>query len=549
MDDEQDLWKHAFDEITGDTLVNFETNLNTLADKSLGSSFQRRALGADEFGAMYRFGGIAGKIIDVVPDDATRKWRTLTLPATVDRKAFETKEKELGVASAFARMGKWGRLYGTAIIIPIIANDKDGDTTEPLDERTISPDNPVTGLRVLSWPDLVSTQLDRMTERPSVFIDWRDGNRAYHSSRAIGPFDGIELPLDEYSRNAGRGGSVLERCYDSLLNKAQASAQISPLIHEALVKLVGIDDLPRYLSGGADEQKFIQRWIVAKRLASCQNVMLYDKGREEIKDSTAVSALAGLAALLTEFGQELAGECDIPMTRLQGQVTGGLNTSASTNLRDYYSMVKAFQSNRFEPLLAKLDRLLLRSCYGDLPADYWMEWAALDDPTELEQAQVNKTNAETDEIQLRTGAIVPAHVSARINEDGPYELSEEFIEFMKERDGLTTAAKPTEEMTTVSTGGGGGAEIQSQVLNGAQISGLIEIATKVKSGEISAESGVAIVRVSVPSLTEEQARDIVGEYDEAAAEKAEKQKEQAFNGMQKPEEVDPPDANQPPKAE
>ena len=161
------------------------------------------------------------------------------------------------------------------------------------------------------------------------------------------------------------------------------------------------------------------------------------------------------------------------MTRLQGQVTGGLNTTASTNLRDYYSMVKAFQSNRFEPLLAKLDRLLLRSCYGDLPADYWMEWAALDDPTELEQAQVNKTNAETDEIQLRTGAIVPAHVSARINEDGPYELSEEFIEFMKERDGLTTAAKPTEEMTAASTGGGG-AEIQSQVLNGAQISGLID---------------------------------------------------------------------------
>ena len=23
MDDEQDLWKHVFDEITGDTLVNF----------------------------------------------------------------------------------------------------------------------------------------------------------------------------------------------------------------------------------------------------------------------------------------------------------------------------------------------------------------------------------------------------------------------------------------------------------------------------------------------------------------------------------------------
>lgn len=533
--------------MTTDTLVNFTTNLNTAADKSAGSRFTRRILDNDELGALYRFGGIGGKVIDVVPEDATRKWRTVSFPIEVDRTAFDEIEKDLNVAAAFAQMGKWGRLYGTAVIIPIIEGDE-GITHQPLDERTITRNKPVTGLRVLSWPDLASSAIDQMTGRQTAYIDWRDGNKAYHPSRVIGPFDGVELPISEYLMNNGRGGSVLERCYDSLMNKAAASAQIAPLIHEALVKNVGIEDLPRYLTGGPEEQKFIQRWIVTKYLSSCQNVFLYNKDREEIKDSSAVSALAGLAALLMNFGQEISGETDIPMTRLQGQVTGGLNTSAATNLRDYYSMIKAFQTSRFDPLLRKLDRLLLRSCYDGVPDGYWYEWVSLDDPTELEQAQVNKTRAETDEVQLRSGAIVPAHVSARIAKDGPYEVSEEFVAAVMERDGLTS--KTPEKVETVETVGAPGAKltaaggVQSQVLNGAQISSLIEIAKGVKHGEISAESGIAIVRISVPSLSEQQAQDIVGEFDREAANRKVAEEKERINGMQKTqtaEEVKPDD--------
>lgn len=535
--------------MTTDTLVNLTTNLNTNADKSVGSRFVRRYLGNDELGAMYRFGGIAGKVIDVVPEDATRKWRTCSFPSEVDRGPFEEIEKKLRVAAAVATLGKWGRLYGTAVIIPIIPGEE-GRTSEPLDIRTISRNKPVTGLRVLSWPDFASMAIDQTTGRQTAYIDWRDGNKVYHPSRIIGPFDGIELPISEYAMNNGRGGSVLERCYDSLMNKAAASAQIAPLIHEALVKNVGIEDLPRYLSGGPLEQQFLNRWIVSKFLSSSQNVFLYNKGQEEIKDSSSVSAIAGLAALLNEFGQELSGETDIPMTRLQGQVTGGLNTSAATNLRDYYSMVKAYQTNRLDPVMMRLDEFLLRSCYDGIPDGYWYEWVSLDDPTELEQAQVNKTRAETDEIQLRTGAIVPAHVSARIAKDGPYEVDEEFVNFAMERDGLTTkTAEPEAALPT--TGGTGG--IQAEVLNGAQIASLIEIAKGVKLGEISVESGIAIVRVSVPSLTEQQAKDIVGEYNEEAARKAKEQREQAINGMrqrqgQETSEEVKPDADQPDQA-
>jgi hypothetical protein len=239
------------------------------------------------------------------------------------------------------------------------------------------------------------------------------------------------------------------------------------------------------------------------------------------------------------FGQELAGECDIPMTRLSGESAGGLNSTGEGNLKDYKSMVVAYQKYSLGPILRKLDSLLMRSIYGSEPKGWWYEWNPIDDPTEDEKASINLKKVQTDEIASRMGAIKPAHATMRIDNDGPYEVSEEFLDAVQERDGLTNTN--TEAETNVAAGGSG--EVQSQVLNGAQIASLVEIAKSVKLGDISPESGLAIVRIAVPSLTEEQARDIVGEYDEEAAEEAKAEKEKAFNGMQKTktsEEVKPP---------
>lgn len=508
----------TLDEVNGvaaDTLLNFTTNLNTSADKSTASYFTRRIFTEDELGAMYRFGGIAGKIIDVVPSDATRKWRIMTLPDGMDKKPFDELEKSLAVSRRMCTVGKWARLYGTAIVALVIKGHDD-ITHEPLIEESISRNNPLTELRVLNRYDLNASQIDKRTNRPSAFIDWRDG-KTYHPSRILGPFDGIELPLGEYQLNYGWGGSILERCYDSLLNKAQAAAQISPLIHEALVKVVGIDDLSKYLNGGTAQEKFTLRWMVAKRLASTQNVFLHDKTTEEVKDVSSTSALQGLASLLEVFGQELAGECDIPMTRLQGKVTGGLNTSAPENLKDYYAMISSYQQNTLGPELNRLDRVLMRSAYSRVPEGFWSEWAPLDEPSEDESAATELKKAQGAEINYRIGAITPAHVSERLAKEGPYELSDEFLTAVKERDGLEVGEEGERKEEAVlelpegvEAPGIGGAGVQSQVLNGAQISALIEISTKVKSGELAEESGVAIVRVAVPTLTEAEARAIVG---------------------------------------
>lgn len=60
------------------------------------------------------------------------------------------------------------------------------------------------------------------------------------------------------------------------------------------------------------------------------------------------------------------------------------------------------------------------------------------------------------------------------------------------------------------------ATIQQQVLNGAQVSSMVEIAQAVKSGLLTKEQGVALIRLSVPSADESLASDIAGDFDPIA---------------------------------
>ena len=60
-------------------------------------------------------------------------------------------------------------------------------------------------------------------------------------------------------------------------------------------------------------------------------------------------------------------------------------------------------------------------------------------------------------------------------------------------------------------------DVQKQALNGAQIASMVEIIQGVSQGTVAADSAIALLLVAIPSLTEQQAKDII---DPAAANRA-----------------------------
>jgi phage-related protein (TIGR01555 family) len=414
-----------------DNLQNFVTNMGGDNDKAMHSFFVRLLLDKTSLDAVYTSGGVGGKIVDCVPEDCGRKWRRMTIPEQ-DPKPFLDLENELGVSSAFVEANRWARLYGGAVILIDIEGD---DPTEPLDVKTVSPNKPVTGLIVRDKFDIAPGLLDKRTMRADYYTDLTDGVK-WHESRVIGPFFGAPLPRQLRESNRGWGESILARPYRSLLNECTTAQEIGALIHEAHVDVVGVDDLSMYLDGGTRQQKFEDRYRLGKTLSSNHNVFIYDKSSETWETRGTGAALSGLAPLLEKNAARIAAEVDIPMSRLYGKLASGLTTSADVNADDYHAMVSGHQHTRYTPGLSVLDPLLCLSVYGSVPDGLTYEWVPLGEPTAKERAETLKILAEAMEKLHRIGAITPAHVAEYLASDPTFDIGEEYLEYLRERDGL-----------------------------------------------------------------------------------------------------------------
>jgi len=102
-----------------DSLENLVAELGTSQDKRSHSTFvNSKRLSADgmqeELNALYRTDWLAGKVVDIIPDDMTREWRYFSgdiEPETVG--ALVEEEERLGLADAFNQAHKWGAgFYG-----------------------------------------------------------------------------------------------------------------------------------------------------------------------------------------------------------------------------------------------------------------------------------------------------------------------------------------------------------------------------------------------------------------------------------------------------
>lgn len=514
-----------------DSLANFVSKLGTSGSKDPYSYFKDIVVTEQELLAAYKFGGLAGKIVDAPADDMARKWRKVNAP-DYDFGTFYELEESLDVKAAFVAAEKWAALFGGSAIVIDFGTE---DDAEPLDVGTVSAAKPVSGLRVLTRYEFANADIDKRTGRLTTYKELATGT-VYDPSRVL-LFDGVRLPVKEMVNNGGWGASRVTRCYGSLVAEASVAAGVRELVHEAHADVVGVTNLAQHLDGGTRQQAFMERYALAKFMKSLVNVTLYDKENEEWGERGTSQALTALAPLLEKLANRLAGEADVPLTRLYGALASGLNTSAGTNQKDYYDMLAARQEANWSAPLKAIDELLFASLGVAVPPEYYSEWLPLAELTEQEQAATDKTRAETAEINIRNGVAVPAQAAEQIAVQGPYDYPKELLDYMRERDGLTTPPQAEQEAAAVTgaeVAGAAGAvgEVQKQALNGAQISALVEIATKVKAGEIDQESGVAIVLAAVPAMSEQEARRVVGEFDEAKAERDRQAEEQRMEALQ-----------------
>lgn len=142
------------------------------------------------------------------------------------------------------------------------------------------------------------------------------------------------------------------------------------------------------------------------------------------------TALADFDALIMTQFQLVAAIGEMPVTKLMKTQLKGLANSGDYEMKDYAQSLIAIQENDFNSILDFHYELQSLSDYGkDLGID--IVWSPIDTPTEIEMAQIETQQANTDATYVSSGIIDASEIRQmlRSNEDSRFRnLAEEMPE-------------------------------------------------------------------------------------------------------------------------
>lgn len=361
-----------------------QPNLNEGADYPLTRMSQNYNL----FTSLYRSSWIVRKIVDVFPSDMVKNWikfnssldpEKISKINSVIRKT-KTKEKiKEGL--------RWARLYGGAAGLILI--DGDEDLSEPLDYDTIMLDD-YKGLLIFDrwngiypdieleddisdeeygYPKYYSISLSEANNNLMLSYNKQDLVKAHHSR--IVRFNGRDLPLWERQAEMFWGESEIEIAFEELKKRDNTSANIASLIFLANIRVLKMNDLGQLL--GASTQKAQENLykVLQAQNQLMSNMGIYVMDKDDDFGSEQYS-FGGLNDIYESFMLDIAGACEMPVTKLFGREPAGFNSTGESDLTQYYDTLEEKQETYLQPIIDKLLPIIFMSTLGAIPED--LDW-------------------------------------------------------------------------------------------------------------------------------------------------------------------------------
>ena len=417
-----------------DAWVNPATGVGSLRDKSaIGFFLPDQPLTDSELSALYYHDDLAARIIDERVDQAFRKgYRLEGLDQDKLDELYEEAER-IEVDRRFKEAWRWGRLYGSSILI---VGALDGQMpTAPMGEnvRSLAFLNPVDKrtLRIYSryanplLPQYGEPNLYQINPEPVTAIDMTGTSSAgqetwngylIHESRTI-RFDGIETDLQESQKLGGWSYSVLQRAYKVLRQFGLSFGSAAILIEEASQGVFKIDGLISMLAGN-ERDALLERMTLVDMSKGAARSILVDAENE---DYTRIPVqFAGLPDMLDRIMQRLAAATGMPVTLLMGQSPAGMNATGESDFRQWYDSIASEQEKVLGPRLLKLYKLIGQGLGIDTEG-LEVAWEPLEEESPKDKATLYSTVAAADVAYVNAGVFQPQEIAIARAGQGAYD--------------------------------------------------------------------------------------------------------------------------------
>lgn len=366
---------------------------------------------------LYRTHWVVKRIIDVVPNDMTKKGIKIVsdLPNEVTERIY----KCMATRKVLPKINeglRWGRLFGGAGALMLIEGH-DEILDQPLDLDSIMI-NDFKGLLTFDrWsgiyplPEMVDDLDSPELGLPKYYRVTLDDNTTItvHHSRIL-RFAGRLLPRWEQEVEMYWGASEIEAIFEELAKRDNTSFNIAQLVFLANLRILKMNDLGDALTLNdhrAQEQLYDTLYAQNVLLS---NFGLYVMNKDDEFDTKAYS-FAGLAEIMEQFMLDLSGATGIPSTRLWGRAPQGMNATGESDMQLYYELINENQETYLRDNYNKLLPVMFMSELGYVPDDYDFEFESISTVPEEEIADL--INRKTTNIKDLYDANLITQLEAR----------------------------------------------------------------------------------------------------------------------------------------
>lgn len=425
-------------------------------DRRMGATVRRAVFAPQECVELWRASDMAGRIVEALPDDATRKgFRIVTSDEGEQEDADEVMAKldELGAAKELKQAWYKARAQGGCGIF-IGAND--GQPAEmPLDLERVKSLDWLTSfdrseMRVCRYyGDVQSPKYGKpeLYEVMPITLSLVNGSgmslaaQRIHESRIL-RFSGVETDRRALIENEGWGDTLFVRVYEVIRDFDGAWDSTGYILQDFTYALMQLDGLTSVLAAPDGKQQLEDRIAAILLGRSMLRATVIDKN--DVYE-TKQQPVTGLHELLDKFCVRLAAAADMPVTRLMGQSPAGLNATGEQDGEWWREKVEAAQKDMLLEPLNKLVRLAFKALGKKEPEDWRVEFTPLRQLNALQEADRRLKVAQADQAHVSAGIVTPEEIAVSRFGGAEYSAETKLVETTVEARQVNAQAAAEEE--------------------------------------------------------------------------------------------------------
>lgn len=335
-------------------------------------------------------------------------------PDTMDK--MREFDKRMRVEQSMMDFVRFGRVFGIRIALFLVKSTDPKYYESPFNPDGVTPGS-YKGISLID-PNWCAPELDMESAgNPSsrdfyVPTWWRiNGKRVHKSHLCI--FKTAEVP-DILKPSYMYGGiPVPQKIYERVYAAERCANEIPQLLLTKRTNAIHVD-LDKIFGDQAGFEEKMLAWTHYR-----DNYGVKVLGTEESMEQFDTGLTDADVAVFSQY-QLVASAANVPVTKLLGTSPKGFNATGEFEERSYHEELEGIQSNDLAPLLERHYLLANLSYYTPelgISINVIPNWNPVNAMSAKEQAEVNKTKADTDKQLFDAGAIDGQDIRARLIAD------------------------------------------------------------------------------------------------------------------------------------